>query len=68
MKFASRRRIMIPAILMVAGLTLLLWPRLAVQYHKLAMRWWDNQADWAAWSKHQQALLVQCLITDFTNC
>ena len=48
---------MILAILMVAGVTFLLVPTLNVQYHKLAMRCWDTQDRWVAWSKHQQALL-----------
>jgi hypothetical protein len=38
--------------------TLVLWRPVAVQYHKVAMRSWQSQQDWEAWSRHQQALIA----------
>jgi len=58
MKLVNRRCLVVPALLVLAGLTCPIWHPLAVQFHKLAMRAWDTQADWAARPEHLQALVT----------
>jgi hypothetical protein len=62
MKRVSTKIVLISGLLVLMCI-IVLWRPLAIQYHKLAMRFWHSQdsrqsSDAEAWSRHQQALIA----------
>jgi hypothetical protein len=57
MKFPSAKQQLVVGVLVLLAVIVLRRP-IAVEYHRLAMRLWPQQADWEAWSRHQHALIT----------